>query len=207
MNTQKFNLLINSITGRTLIIDTIDTELKPEKEYFIYKYLPLTNSKIGFIWKTPKVQDKFLKTFITNFCNKYKEPNPRAYDWHAKSYGEKAKWENKTDIEKEQAHRHHSGNMYSKKSLMEQLETNFNLPETETAILKYGFYATEYGIGIFVLFAGSRELVAVKEMKKYLNANNIIYKNEFSEARWVLRFKINLTKEIHNKILNQVSKN
>lgn len=205
MKTKKFNLLINSITGRNLIIKTTDENLQPETEYYIYKELPLTNSHTGFIWKTPKVEDKFLKTFITAFCSKYKEPNPRAYDWSARTYGEKAKWENKTEIEREYAYRHHSSNMFSKNCLMEQLQANFNLPETEIAMLKYGFYPTEYGIGIFVLFAGERELKAVTEMKKHLIANSIPYSNEFSEARWVLRFKLNLTKDTHTKILNQFS--
>lgn len=49
-------------------------------------------------------------------------------------------------------------------------------------------YATSYGIGFFVLFGSVHE--SVKELKDILDQAGIIYTNEFSEARYVYRFKI-----------------
>ena len=99
METFKFQKLIQSITGRDFKIKTTDAELQPEKEYKIFRVLPIHEMTISFNWKTPKTNEKFLKSFITAFCNKYKEPNPEAYN---RTYnGTVYKWEDKTDKEKE----------------------------------------------------------------------------------------------------------
>lgn len=107
------------------------------------------------------------------------------------------------DVKKEYAYSHHRSNMYSKESLMKQVEANFNSPEMEKTLLQYGFYSTEYGTGIFCYFATQSVINAIDKMKEYLRSRGIPYSNEFSDARWVFRFKLNLTKELHSKILKE----
>jgi len=205
MNKNNFEKLIQSITKRPLIIDTTDSEILNDKEYFVYKVLPLTNRKIYFKWKTAKTDEKMLLSFITAFTNKYKEPNPKAYDYSAKTYGEKYKWENRTEIDKEYAYGHHTSNMYSKECLLKQIEDNFSTPEMKTALIKYGFYSTEYGIGIFAFWETECVLNAISEMKKYLHSLSIPFSNEYSDARWVYRFKLGINKDIHSNLINEFS--
>lgn len=202
MNKNNFEKLIQSITNRPLIIDTIDSEIVNDKEYYIYKHLPITDRKIYFKWKAAKTDEKMLRSFITAFTTKYKEPNPRAYDYSAKTYGEQCKWENKSEQDKEYAYSHHTSNMFSKESLLKQIEDNFSTPEMRTALLKYGFYPTEYGIGIFCFWETEWVVNAILEMKKYLSSLSIPFTNEYSEARWVYRFKLGTTKAIHNNLIN-----
>ncbi len=205
MNATNFIKLASIITGRDLHIST-QTEILPETEYFIYKVLPLTQRKIGFIYKAPKDPDNFLRSFITQFTTKFKEPNPRAYDYSARTYGEKARWENKSDLEKEYAHSHHSSNMYDKKELMEQIEANFSRPEITTGLIRYGFYPTLYGIGIFCFWYTAGVEKAIQEMRDFLATKGIPFKTEFSEARWVFRFKLGLSKQAHLNLITEISK-
>jgi len=201
MNTQNFQNLIQAITGRELIINTSDIEIQTEKEYYIYKIFPLTQRKSGFNWKTAKTEEKMLRSFITAFCNKYIEPNPKTYDYE---YGGKTyKWEDRTPIEKEYALSHHRTHQFNKTDLMSQISENFNKEGIQNALIKYGFYNTEYGIGIFCFWETDCVKQAINKMAKYLNDLSIPFKNEYSDARWVFRFKLNLTKDQHNSILNQ----
>ena len=85
---------------------------------------------------------------------------------------------------------------------MEQIKENLNDSSIEETLCKYGFYETNYGIGIFVLFSGKYELNAIEKMAAYLRAKNIPFHNEFSYARWVYRFVININKDIHAALLN-----
>ena len=85
---------------------------------------------------------------------------------------------------------------------MDQVEANFNNPDITTGLKRYGFYATEYGIGTFILFASRYVEQSIFEMTEYLKQQGIAFSNEFSEKRWVLRFKINASKQIHEGILN-----
>lgn len=199
METKKFEKLIQAITAREFKIHTEDENIIFGKEYWIYKKLPITERKISFKWVAPTVDDKILRSFITAFTTRYKEPNPDSYNYE---YGGKMyKWEEKSEIEKEYAYSHHASHMYSKSDLLKQVEANFNSQEIETTLNKYGFYTTEYGIGIFVVYYNQYVQKAIDNMAKYLNSVSIPFKNEFSDARWVLRFKLNLTKESHNNIL------
>ena len=207
MKTANFLNLVNDITGRDFLIDSSHKELQFESEYFFYRVLPLTGRKVFFKWKTPKTEDKFLRSFITAYTKGYKEPNPRAYDWSARTYGEKARWENKTPIEKEYAYSHHSSNMYSKEQLMQQIQDKFNHSSILHTMLKHGLYPTNYGIGIFILFETSFALDAIKQFSSYLKNKSIPFTNEFSDARWVYRFKLNIDKQTHESILNSFSHN
>jgi len=200
MQTNKFTSLIQSITARNLKIDTTDEILQFEKEYFIYIILPITERKIYFKWVTPKTTDKFLRSFITAFTTKFFEPNPLSYSGR---YG--SKWEDMDAKQREYAYHHHRSNMYSKKDLLEQIQANFNTDAIENTLIKYGFYSTEYGIGIFALWATEGVLNAIQRLKNHLQSKNIPYTNEFSDARWVYRFKLGLPKEINTTILNSFS--
>jgi hypothetical protein len=200
MRTENFNNLIQIATGRDFKILTQDPELITEKEYFIFRKLPVTGKTISFTWKTPKTEENFLRSFITAFCSKYREPNPGAYTTCAPYFS--PGWDQMTAEKQEFAYNHHAGNMYSKKQLMDQVEANFSNPDIKAGLNRYGFYATEYGIGTFVLFATKYVEQSISEMAEYLKKQNIAFSNEYSQARWVLRFKINATKQIHENILS-----
>ena len=202
MKKENFEKLIQSITGRRLIIETTDSEIINGKEYFVYKHLPITDRKVYFKWKVATTDEKVLRSFITAFCTKYREPDPRAYDYSARTYGESARWENRSEKDKEYAYNHHSSNMFNKDELMKQVEANFNNKDIEQTLIKYGFYNTEYGIGIFALWQTQYVVNAINQMKEYLSKKAIPFTNEFSDARWVFRFKLNISKEAHGQILN-----
>lgn len=202
MNKENFEKLIQSITGRNLIIDTTDAEIVNGKEYFVYKHLPITDRKVYFKWKVAMTDEKMLRSFITAFCTHYREPDPRSYDYSARTYGESARWENRSEKDKEYAYGHHTSNMFSKDDLMKQIEANFNNKEIEGTLIRYGFYNTEYGIGIFALWQTQYVVNAINQMKEYLSKKSIPFTNEFSDARWVFRFKLNISKEVHGQILN-----
>lgn len=200
MKTENFLQIVRAITKRDFLIDTTDEELLNEKEYLIYKILPITDRKVGFVFKTPKVDEKILKAFITAFTSKYREPDPQAYKpYHG---DERHAWENMNERKREEAHHHHASNMFYKTELLKQVEANFNEPGIEAVFLKYGFYSTNYGIGVFCFWFTKGIENAISEMKNYLNLKNIPFTNEFSDAKWVYRFKLNLDKNIHEQILN-----
>lgn len=203
MTTSNFQNLIRLVTGRDFSIKTDDSELQFEKEYIIYRILPITERSISFIWKTPKAEDKMLRSFITSFTSKYREPNPESYNYE---YGGKFyKWDEKTEQEKEYAYSHHFTHMYNKEALLKQVEDNFSKDEIRSGLIRYGFYETMYGIGIFCFWMTNGVQAAINEMKNHLKALAIPYTNEFSDARWVYRFKIGLSKENHLSIINQLS--
>lgn len=200
MDKNNFQLLIQKVTGRYLIINTDDNEIINGKEYYIYVTLLITERKISFKWKAALNDEKLLRSFITAFCTKHREPNPASYNY---TYGGKEyRWDWRTDEEKEFAYSHHATHMYSKDMLMKQVEDNFSSPEMQTALLRYGFYPTEYGVGIFCFWATDPVIAAIEQMKKHLSGLSIPFKNEFSDARWVFRFKLGLTKTSHAAIIN-----
>lgn len=196
METQNFQKLIQAITGREFTISTTDSSLVLQKKYYIYKVLPISKRHIGFDWTTPSNEENMLKSFLTAFSNKYFEPNPKVY---CGRYG--LKWSNMSPDQKEYAYYHHRSNMYRKQDLMDQIQLNFDDTKIFDALLKYGFYPTEYGIGIFVFWSSKYVENAIQKMREYLRDHSIPFSNEFSNARWVLRFKINIGKENHYKLL------
>lgn len=200
MKTQQFQSLIQIATGRDFQINTTDEELINEKDYTIFRELPATKRIVSFKWTSPKSEDKYLRSFITAFCSKYREPDPASYTTCAPYFS--PSWAEMSPEKQEFAYLHHSSNMYNKKELMAQVEANFNRPEITNGINRYGFYATEYGIGTFVLFATNYVKQSVADMAAYLKAKNIAFSNEYSDAGWVLRFKINASKPIHENLLS-----
>jgi hypothetical protein len=201
MNVKNLQTLIQAITGRELIIETADHEIEAGKDYQIYKMLPISQRKIAFKWTAAKSEEKMLRSFITAFTTKYLEPNPAAYNGRYSS--DDYKWATMTEEKKEFAYYHHRSNMLGRDALMKQIETNFQAPEMSGIMLRHGFYNTEYGIGIFSLFAFDSVIQAIHKMKEYLTDAAIPYTNEYSDARWVYRFKLNISKDIHLSILNQ----
>jgi hypothetical protein len=198
METLNLEKLIQKITGRDFIINTTDADIKHEKEYQILRILPITERKISFYWKAPKSDEKILRSFITAFCNKYREPRPSSYN--GKYFGS-TKWDDMSPEKREYAYGHHSSNMYSSKELLNQVQDNFNSDDITESLCRYGFYATEYGIGIFSLYETDGVIRAIVKMTNYLKSKSIPFKNEYSDARWVLRFKLNLDKQSHVNIL------
>lgn len=203
MKATQFTNLIQIATGRDFQIATEDSELINEKDYFVYRILPVTGKKILFKWTTPKAEEKYLRSFITAFTTKYREPNPGAYTTCSPYFS--PAWSEMTAEKQEFAYSHHASNMYSKTQLMDQVEANFNNPDITTGLNRYGFYATEYGIGTFILFATKYVEQSIKEMAEYLRSQSISFSNEYSTAGWVLRFKINASKSIHEGILTAFS--
>jgi len=199
MKTTQFINLIQLATGRDFQIDTQDAELINEKDYFVFRKLPITSKVISFKWTTPKAEEKYLRSFITAFTTKYREPDPAAYTTCSPYFS--PAWNEMTAEKQEYAYSHHASNMYNKRQLMDQVEANFNNPAITQGLNRYGFYATEYGIGTFVLFATRYVEQSIFEMAEYLKKQNIAFSNEYSDARWVLRFKINASKSIHENIL------
>lgn len=203
MTTENFQNLIRLVTGRDFSIKTTDTELQFETEYCIYRILPVTQRTVSFMWKTPKADEKMLRSFITAFTSKYREPNPTTYDYE---YGGKTyRWAEKTAEQMEFCYCHHVTHMYNKEALLKQVEDNFSKDGIATGLMKYGFYNTEYGIGIFCFWMTAGVYSAINAMAAHLQKLSIPFTNEFSDARWVYRFKLGLTKESHLAIINQLS--
>ena len=65
------------------------------------------------------------------------------------------------------------------------------------------FYTTLYGIGFWSIFSSKRDVDVAKDLAQYLQSKNIKYSNEWSDAYWVYRFKINKDVELHNKLLSE----
>jgi hypothetical protein len=55
------------------------------------------------------------------------------------------------------------------------------------------FYTTSYGLGVDVIFGNKTD--TIDTIRKHLEANNILFSEEYSEAHWVYRFKISKAKE------------
>lgn len=204
MRTENFEKLIRVMTGRPLEIKTQDTELQTETEYCVIRKIENSDRDTRFYWKTPKKQDNMMRSFITCFTSKYIEPNPANYgpsSW----YPNAKTWDEMSDKDRTVAYCHHRSNMFSKERLLQQIDANFNTPEMGAAMIRYGFYLTDYGTGIFVLYGGQYVETAVTKMMQFLKAEGVPYRNEFSDAKWVLRFVLNISRPIHEKLLMKFS--
>jgi hypothetical protein len=162
------------------------------------RVLPLTKITVSFDWKTPKSEEKFLRSFITAFTSKYREPNPASY--RADPYGAKD-WSEYSPEKRESAFFHHRTHMFSKEQLLKQVEERFNRPEMETALNHWGFYETEYGIGIFCYWETLFVRNAIAKMRNFLAASNILAREEYSDAKWVYRFRIEVSRDFHASTL------
>jgi hypothetical protein len=201
MKTENFNQLIQLVTGRDLQVITHDQELIFDHEYMVGRKLPLTGRTICFKWKTPKSDEKILRSFVTAFTSKYKEPNPKSYDYVYA--GKQYTWAEKTPEQIEYCYNHHASHMFSKDALLKQVEANFQKESITNGLIRYGFYPTEYGLGIFSFWLTESVMDAIKAMENYLQSKSIPFTNEFSDARWVYRFRLEISKPAHESILSQ----
>jgi hypothetical protein len=205
MKTESFTHLINAITGRAFSLEKRlnwrETE-KPSSEvlcetiYFVSILLPITGRACGFDWKTPKTDEKMLRSFITAFTSKFREPDPETYI-------SGTSWNLMGDEKREHAYNHHLGHMLSKEKLLAQVQARFACPQIENALNLWGFYPTEYGVGIFCFWQTEFVNKAIENMRKHLFEKGIETREEFSDAKWVYRFRIEASKEIHTSILNE----
>ena len=211
MNTLKFEKLIQSATGRAFTIQKrlsfretgpAPETLEHETIYFIGLTLPLTEMTVGFDWKTPKSDEKMLRSFITAFTSKYREPNPATYIEDGVN-----RWESFSPERKEYAHNHHAGHMFSKEDLLKQVENRFSCQEIESALNQWGFYETEYGIGIFCYWATPWVIKAIDNMRRFLAEKGVAAKEEFSDARWVYRFRVEANREVHAGLIKSFAGN
>lgn len=66
-------------------------------------------------------------------------------------------------------------------------------------------YATTYGLGYYCLFFNQNHFDNInKQISQFLQENNIVFKNEFSAAFWVYRFKFKSLKENNINLLNNL---
>jgi hypothetical protein len=91
--------------------------------------------------------------------------------------------------------------MLTKVRLQEEVKANFS--NFDSGMARLGFYETNYGIGIFVVYGGQGVARALDQMREHLASLSIPYRNEPSEAGWVMRFVIGLDKSQHSEILGK----
>lgn len=211
MKTDNFTRLVQSVTSRPFTfsirngfrdIKPVGEEIACESQYFVGYTLPLSGRLVGFDWKTPKSDEKMLRSFITAFTSKYREPDPATYV--SDPYGAKS-WDEMTAEKREWAFGHHASHMLSKEKLLEQVKASFALPEMESALIRWGFYETEYGIGIFSFWLTVSVRRSIEAMRAFLAKEGISAREEFSDARWVYRFRVEASKEIHRALLSTFS--
>jgi hypothetical protein len=66
------------------------------------------------------------------------------------------------------------------------------------------FYTTLYGIGLWDFFCGEQAHNTLESsLSEYLTSKGIKWSNEYSEARWVYRFKFQMDIEDINQLLNE----
>jgi hypothetical protein len=204
MNTQQFQKLIQSVTGRPLTLETQSEEIPLESEITISRPHKQGEKVFAFSWKTPKKEDSLLRSFITAFCSKYREPDPETYPRNCSTYGDtwgkhEDAWINPNTRWNCSLWNHHAGHMTSKDKLKAQVVANFAKFDAGTARL--GFYETNYGIGIFTIYGGQWVKESLSDMSNHLTRQNIPYRNELSDAGWVTRFVIGIDKAAHSKLL------
>jgi hypothetical protein len=93
--------------------------------------------------------------------------------------------------------------MFSKEQLLNQVQARFECPEIETALNQWGFYETEYGIGIFCYWETQFVRNAIARMRAYLSGLNVPAREEYSDARWVYRFRMEVSREFHTATLQR----
>lgn len=175
MEKQLFENLINQITNRNLTIKSNTIDLN--SEYQVYH-----NDKPNFIFKTPKKIDSLFSSFISQYTKKFKQPQQKYIDLF--------NFKNDSLYLK-----HHC---FTESMLLSEIKQNFKNESVLRFYSKYGFYSTDYGIGIYVQFLDTK---IFDSMEKYLSNNNIPFTLEFSEKEYVLRFKINVNKDFHENLL------
>jgi len=198
MKTTQFQDLIQAATGRPLTLVCDSDEIPLAGKIAVMRQ---GGRWPAFAWVTPKNEDSLLRSFLTAFCSKYREPDPDRYDgdeW-LRSYA--AKWADPATHDTCAPWGHHGFYMLSKEKLREQVESNFSGFTADMA--RIGFYPTKYGIGIFTIYGGQGSRDALAAMALHLETHGIPYRNEMSDAGWVTRFVLGLEKPEHAAILGE----
>lgn len=182
MNIHKFNSLISLITNKSLFVNCSEVDLEVDYLYEIYEKIENEDKiKFAFDFKTSKNIDRFLSTFITQFCNKYKE---------------------QLDEFKDKKHYTLSHHLKSKYILLEEIKSNFKNEDFLNNYSKFGFYSTNYGIGIFTQYLSSDSISKIADqLSDSLIKKSIPFFNELSKKEYVYRWVINLSKEIHYTLI------
>lgn len=142
------------------------------KENFIYGVK--IDSLIYFDFKV-KSFDNVMKSFYTNFINKYLAHTFCIID------------NNFVEL----------GVIRAKEKLSISLDNE--------RICKFLTYSTNYGIGIWCFFIPKTTFnEAKKQLETLLSKNKIGYKNEFSDAGWVYRYLISGSYIDHNLLIEQL---
>lgn len=208
MKTFQMTNLIEAMTGRKLTLDCADA-IPLDCKVGVYR---AGCPKQGehhcphFVWKTPKDEDNIIRSFITAFCTKYKEPNPASYlDYNGKPNFEKyaTTWNDETLRCDSPCWHHHVGHMLSSEQLRSQVE--FNFAGFTSGQFSLCFYPTNYGVGLFTLMGGKWVIESLNAMARHLSGNSIPYRTELSRAHWVTRFVIGATKDMHAQILSTLN--
>lgn len=204
MKTIQFEKLIQAVTGRTLTLSTDAEEIPLGSTVTVFRPRKIGETVLAFEWKTPKKEDSLLRSFITAFVSKYREPDPETYSRNCSAYGDTWKryedaWESPETRWSCAPWNHHASHMLSKEKLRKQVEANFS--NFDSGMARLGFYSTNYGIGLFTIYGGLWVETSLAEMAKHLETQGVPFKNELSEAGWVTRFLIGLEKTAHSRIL------
>ena len=206
MKTENFQKLIHAATARPLTIHGAGEEIPLDTVIRIHRPYGRNGAETchSFDWKTPKKEDSILRSFLTAFFSKYREPDPEKYDRNCPCYGDTwikyaEKWENPETHWNCALWGHHASNMIHKDKLKKQVEGNFT--NFDSGLARLGFYETNYGIGLFTVYGGAWVRQALEDMGQHLAAREIPFRNELSEAGWVTRFVIGLDKPQHSAIL------
>jgi hypothetical protein len=204
MKTGQFQELIRAITHRHLTLSCESEDIPLESKVTIRRPWKAGETVFAFDWKTPKTEDALLRSFITAFCSKYREPDPETYSRNCPCYGDTwarhaESWENPATHWSCSPWHHHASHTLSKDKLKSQVVANF--ANFDSSMARLGFYETNYGIGIFTIYGGKWVDESLLKMKDYLSGRGIPFKNELSEAGWVTRFIMGIDKASHSQIL------
>ena len=179
----QFNELLQQITNEKIMIHCNDEPIELD---CIYTVVSVEKNEGGnhyfeFEFKTPKNIDRLVSSFISQFCSKYKKNLPQFEKYGRGSLG------------------HHR---YSKEGLLSIIKDRFTDVSFIEFYCKYGFYSTNYGIGIYIPYLDVKYL---DKMDMFLKNNDIPYKNELSKKEFVYRYVINIDKDYHKSLLNKFS--
>jgi hypothetical protein len=133
------------------------------------------SGSIFFDFKTGKIEDTIIRTFVTQFIDKHECKKPIIENGFLVILDKK-----------------------------EAKELIYNKIRNSDRVYNWIFYTALYGIGTFCFFMSDKKLKeAVEPLEKYLKSIGVNYKNEYSEAHWVYRFVFNGDIDFKNKILSE----
>lgn len=179
----QFNTLLQGITNEKIMLYCDSDSIELDCVYTVVSTEKNKDNKyiFEFDFKTPKNIDRLVSSFISQFCSKFKKNLPEFEKYGRGSLG------------------HHR---YSKDGLLETIKARFTNEAFISFYCKYGFYSTNYGIGIYIPFLDVKYL---DSMNLFLKDNNVPYKNELSKKEFVYRYVININKDYHANLLNNFS--